>query len=150
MIVNNTKFPADVVAAAKYAKKVTGCPPSVALAQWAVESYYGTQMPPGSNNPFGMKATGDQPFVECETKEGANSEIKTVAKFRKFASMNEAFIEHGKLLMNPRGPYRNCLPSKDNPGTYIQCMAPIYAADKSYVGKLRAVIQQYGLLQYDA
>ena len=34
-------------------------------------------MPPGSNNPFGIKAVGDQPSVESPTREVINGENVT-------------------------------------------------------------------------
>ena len=45
------------------------CPPRSPSAQWAVESAWGASMPPGSNNPFGIKAAGGQPAVESLTRE---------------------------------------------------------------------------------
>src|ERR1700722_17849140 len=63
-------IPASVIVAAQAAHKTfysLGPFASVTLAQWAVESDYGRAMPAGSNNPFGIKAFGDQPYVEAMT-----------------------------------------------------------------------------------
>ena len=44
------------------------------LARWMVESAWGASMPPGSNNPFGIKATFMQPAVESATREVEDGE----------------------------------------------------------------------------
>ena len=44
-------------------------PASITVAQWAVESAWGAAMPPGSNNPFGIKALASQDAVESPTNE---------------------------------------------------------------------------------
>ena len=68
-----------------------------------MESAFGSAMPSGSNNPFGIKAGKGQPFVEAHTREviGGKS-VTVVAKFRKFESIAQAFDEHGRLLANNR------------------------------------------------
>jgi len=61
-------FPPAVIAAAVAAHHRWRVPASVTLAQWAVESAFGTAMPRGSNNPFGIKAGQGQPFVEAHAR----------------------------------------------------------------------------------
>src|SRR5262249_27834764 len=48
-------IPDAILSAAIAARRKFGVPISVTLAQWALESDWGTKMPPESNNPFGMK-----------------------------------------------------------------------------------------------
>ena len=48
--------PSDVIEAAKTSRQRWGIPASITLAQWIVESAWGSAMPPDSNNPFGIKA----------------------------------------------------------------------------------------------
>ena len=63
------RFPRDVIDAAVASHRKWGVPTSVILAQWVLESGFGSKTPPGSNNPLGIKATGSQPFVEGATQE---------------------------------------------------------------------------------
>ena len=51
--------PDAVIRAAQASQTRWGIPASVTLAQWALESAWGSRMPPGSNNPFGIKAGGE-------------------------------------------------------------------------------------------
>ena len=93
------KVPPDVVDAAVASRQKWTVPASVTIAQWAVESAWGASMPPGSNNPFGIKAIGDQPAVESPTREVIDGEnIVITARFREFNSLAQAFDEHGRLL----------------------------------------------------
>ena len=78
-----TQPPTEVIAAAKRSAGLWKIPASVTLAQWALESGWGKHTPPGSNNPFGIKAIGDQPAVESPTREVINGEnVVITAKFR--------------------------------------------------------------------
>ncbi len=107
-------------------------------------------MPHGSNNPFGIKAVAGQPYVLARTKEERNGHlITTSAKFRKFNSILDAFIAHGRLLMNPHGPYKKALIYRDNPIKFIDVIAPIYATDSRYGVALKHLIVKYRLDQYD-
>ena len=49
----------DVINAATASRLRWSVPASVTLAQWVVESAWGAAVPPGSNNPFGIKAIGE-------------------------------------------------------------------------------------------
>jgi flagellum-specific peptidoglycan hydrolase FlgJ len=148
--VDGAKFPKDIIDYARTAQKQTGCLASVALAQWAQESDYGKDMPPGSNNPFGIKAASGQPFVLCRTHEEKNGRlIAVISRFRKFPTILDSFIEHGKLLMNPNGPYRAALAYRQNWAKFVDRMAPIYATDHNYASELRSLIVKNKLFQYD-
>ncbi len=68
------EIPRDVIDAAIASRQRWSVPASVTVAQWAVESAWGGAMPPGSNNPFGIKATGTQPAVVSPTREVINGE----------------------------------------------------------------------------
>ncbi len=144
-------FPAEIIAYAQQAEKQTGCLASVALAQWALESAYGKSVPRGSNNPFGIKAVGNQPFVIAGTQEQlANARyIKIAARFRKFPSVLESFLAHGRLLMSPNGPYRGCLPYAKQWDKWVDMIGPIYATDRKYSQKIKQIIVKNRLYQYD-
>ena len=143
-------FPDDVISAAVLSQQKWGVPASVTLAQWAVESAWGSAMPDGSNNPFGIKAATGQPYVEATTKEVVRGETITVrAKFRKFASMAEAFDQHGRLLAaNPK--YARAMASADDPDAFANALTGVYATAPNYGAVLIIFMQRYNLYKYNA
>jgi flagellum-specific peptidoglycan hydrolase FlgJ len=95
----------QATAAARASQAVTGCPCELTVAQWALESGWGAHVPAGSNNPFGIKALNGQPAVSIETTEYVGGiPRRMVQSFRAFASLDDAFIEHSKLITSGR-PY---------------------------------------------
>lgn len=152
----HAKFPMEHILGAIEADRELGVPASVSLAQWALESGWGKSMPPGSNNPFGMKARKNEtgPTVTVRTREVYTSGPKKGqayyidAPFRKFDSFGHAFIEHGKLLGTAPvyAPARAELPDLD---AYIETMGRIYATDPTYADKIKSIIRTNGLRQYD-
>jgi flagellum-specific peptidoglycan hydrolase FlgJ len=152
MQVTATLFPSEVVTAAQKALSLTGCPASVALAQWAQESGFGKYQL-NAHNPFGMKwyMGCPYPFVVVPTKEWVDGHYEVQeARFIAFPDLQTAFIEHGKLLMNPNGPYAGCIKFKDNWKEFVQAIAKIYATDPHYEQSLISLIQLYKLYLYDA
>jgi hypothetical protein len=142
-------FPDEIIAAAKASHDTWHVPASVSLAQWAVESNWGKSMPSGSNNPFGIKAVGDQPFVESSTREVINGEnVVITARFRKFDSMVDAFDQHGKLLATA-APYRHAMELCDDPDAFADALTGVYATDPNYGTVLKRVMHQYNLTSYD-
>ena len=143
------EVPPDVVDAAVASKKKYKVPASVTIAQWAVESAWGASMPPDSNNPFGIKAVGDQPAVDSATREVENGKsIAIVAKFRKFESIEQAFDLHGKLLGEGR-PYVAAMKLADDPEAFADALTGVYATDPEYGMTLKWVMKNYGLLAHD-
>lgn len=143
------KVPQDVVDAAVASQKRWNVPASVTLAQWVVESAWGASMPPGSNNPFGIKAGPGQPSVNSPTREVISGEPVTVtARFRTFASLQEAFEEHGRLLATSRY-YGNAMKSAENPDAFADGLNGVYGTDPNYGFTLKWVMQTYGFRQYD-
>jgi Mannosyl-glycoprotein endo-beta-N-acetylglucosaminidase len=142
-------LPPEIVEAARASLKNWGIPPSITLAQWIVESAWGAAMPPDSNNPFGIKALEGQPAVESETREVIDGKVVTmVARFRRFASMSEAFDLHGKLLA--RGsPYRAAMEVVKDPDRFADALTGVYATDPQYGTTLKWVMENYRLKQYD-
>jgi flagellum-specific peptidoglycan hydrolase FlgJ len=106
-------------------------------------------MPPGSNNPFGIKAVANQNFVESPTREVENNETVTItARFRVFSSLDEAFNEHGRLLAtSPR--YANARTQSGDPEAFADALNGIYGTDPNYAATLKWVIENYHFLQYD-
>jgi Mannosyl-glycoprotein endo-beta-N-acetylglucosaminidase len=143
------KVPADVGEAAVASHRRWAVPASVTVAQWAVESAWGASTPPGSNNPFGIKATAGQPAVESPTREVVNGESVTIdARFRVFDSLSQAFDEHGRLLATAP-VYKDAMKQADNPDAFADALTGVYATDPNYGFTLKWVMQNYGLTQYD-
>ena len=143
------KVPPEVGDAAVASRLKWTVPASVTVAQWAVESAWGASMPPGSNNPFGIKAVGEQPAVESLTREVVNGETITItARFRAFESLSQAFEEHGRLLATAP-VYKNAMKVADNPEAFADALTGVYATDPNYGFTLKWVMQNYGLSQYD-
>ena len=119
------------------------------IAQYALESGWGKHMPPASNNPFGIKARAGEPFVETATWEedrrGRRFVVK--AKFRKFASLNEAFSAHARLLQIPA--YSRAQAAKSS-SDYADALTGVYATDHKYGSKLKTIMSRHGLNAYDA
>ena len=143
------EVPSGVADAAIASRMKWTVPASVTVAQWAVESAWGASVPPGSNNPFGIKAVGDQPAVESPTREVIDGESVTIsARFRMFASLAQAFDEHGHLLAT--SPlYRNAMQQVANPEAFADALTGVYATDPNYGYTLKWVMEHYGLSRYD-
>ena len=141
--------PPEVLEAALASKKDWNVPACITLAQWAVESAWGAAMPPDSNNPFGIKALPSQDAVESQTREVING-VATyiVARFRKFASLAEAFDLHGKLLATG-APYRQAMTLVSDPDEFANALTGVYATDPNYGYTLKWVMNNYGFKQYD-
>jgi hypothetical protein len=143
------KVPPEVVDAAVQSKLRWNVPASVTLAQWAVESAWGAAMPPDSNNPFGIKAVGDQPAVESATREVIAGESVTIsAKFRRFANLSEAFDLHGKLLATAP-VYKPAMEKRDDPEAFADALTGVYATDPAYGTTLKWVIRTYNFTLHD-
>ena len=146
------RFPDDVIEAAKIAHKKyfpKGPYASVTLAQWAVESAYGREMPPGSNNPFGIKAVVGQPYVETLTREvihGVSEKIEQ--KFAKYASIADAFEAHAKLLAT--SPIYAEAQAANTVESYVRAMAKHYATAPNYAAIILNIIRSFDLTLYDS
>ena len=84
---------------------------SITLAQWALESAYGTRLS-GHNNPFGIKANAQQiaanNFTEVWTKEYTSGAYRSeLLRFANYPSLVEAFDAHA-LLLSQSG-YADCI-----------------------------------------
>ena len=114
-----------------------------------LESAFGTKMPRGSNNPFGIKAGKGQPFVEASTREVVSGKsVMVVAKFRKYDSIAQAFDEHGRLLATHR-PYARAMSLAANPDAFADALNGVYATDPRYGAALKSIMKKDNLYQYD-
>lgn len=125
-------------------ERSSGLPGAISLCQWAIESGWGTAIPPGSFNSFGIKAVGGQPFVTVPTKEFIHGQEVTINQnFRKFASLAEAFEAHGKLL-TVGAPYRAAFVqfvADRNLNAFIDAMARRYSTSPTYATQLIAMTE---------
>ena len=142
--------PSEVIDAAITSMLKWKVPASVTIAQWAVESAWGAAMPPGSNNPFGIKAAGDEPGVESPTREVLSGQSVTiVAKFRRFDTMSDAFEQHGRLLAT-RPAYAPAMEKKADPEAFADALTGVYATDPQYGTTLKYVIKTYNFTLHDS
>ncbi|HTZ69952.1 MAG TPA: glucosaminidase domain-containing protein [Acetobacteraceae bacterium] len=141
-------IPESVVAAAQAAEQAWGVPAAISIAQWILESGRGAHMPPGSNNPFGIKAATGQPYVTAQTREVFDGkEVVIAARFRKFPSLEEAFAEHGRLLAT-FPPYRQAMAAEDD-DQFAERLTGTYATDPNYGSALKAIMQGSNLYAFD-
>lgn len=148
-------IPPQIIAAAQASQKKWGIPASISIGQWAYESGWGAK-DLGCFNYFGMKAATDArgapvvPFVTCRTREvdKAGKAYYVNAPFRKFASAEEAFDEHGKLLAT-KGAYANARRKLPDPNAFADALTGVYATDPTYGTTLKSIIRTNNLTRYD-
>lgn len=139
----------ELIAAAQTAQRKWGVPASVSLAQFGLESGWGEHMPPGSNNPFGIKVIPGQPFVAVPTHEFIGGRFVTVtAKFAAYVSFAEAFDAHARLLAT-HPIYADAMAKLPDVNEFAVAMAMHYATDPNYAGKLIGLMRMGNLYQYD-
>ena len=138
------------VDAALATQRKYGVPAAVTLGQYGLESSFGKRMPAGSNNPFGIKETSGQPYVEAETTEVVNGVSKRVMqRFAKYDSLADAFDAHGKLLATGSA-YAEARKHADDPAAYAAALTGKYATDPQYGAKLQAMMGSTALQQANA
>ena len=149
-----SNFPDDVIAAAIAAEKAYfpyGPFVSISLAQWALESAYGHAEPTDSDNPFGIKAVAGQPSVVAWTHETLHGVyVRIPQHFAKYASLDEAFMAHAKLLAT--SPWYRSAQHAQTPQEYAMCLQGIYATGipgHPYGPALISIMNAADLYQYD-
>lgn len=127
----------------------------VQVAQFLLESAWGASDCGGAKNYFGIKARAHEPFVERQTKEFVNGAFKTmVQRFKKYASMQECFTDHARLICERRWSssaggqliYRRALAFPRDPIQFAHALTGIYASDPRYGAKLTDIMRSRGLL----
>ena len=142
--------PREVIIAAQKSQQNWGVRASISIAQWILESGWGSSMPRGSNNPFGIKAASGQPFVMARTREEIHgNSVYIMAPFRAFASIEEAFDEHGRLLAT-HPAYALARAHLTDPDAYANALTGHYATDHLYGAKLIAFMRDDELYQYNS
>jgi len=104
-----------VVPAERVAARL-GVPSNAVIAQWAMESGWGTsKLSKAANNFGGIKEWKNGPSVRMPTKETVNGKvINTEANFKKFNDINHYADEYGNFLSTDR--YKNVRGQKDPMG----------------------------------
>lgn len=130
------------------ASRQTGIPPQFLLAQAALESGWGRREPRladgrPSYNLFGIKAGAgwNGAVAEAGTTEydADGQERRVVERFRAYASYDEAFADHARLLSSqPR--YAQVLGARDAASFARGLQNAGYATDPAYADKLLRVI----------
>lgn len=140
---------AAAIAAARKASARWHIPASVQLGQWALESGWG-QHASGDFNYFGVKALDGQPCRVVMTKEYVKGAMVNVeCAFRSYASMDEAFDDHARLLAKAK-PYAKARAALPDVLGFVKGLQGTYATDPHYAALLTSVIQGSNLTRYDA
>lgn len=138
-------------AAARAASAATGIPASFMVAQAAHESGWGRREITGadgtkSHNVFGIKATPGWTgkTVDVKTTEVINGQaVKVTAKFRAYASYDEAFKDYARLLgSNDRYAKVVAQAQNGNAAGFARGLQQAgYATDPAYAEKIAKTIQ---------
>jgi len=125
--------------------------PSLTIAQAILESGWGSsQLAQRAKNLFGIKAfsnwRGDR--ITLPTTEWYNGQEQTInADFRAYGSFNESIEDHNNLLANARyKQVRGCSDYKEACRKIYECG---YATDPAYPEKLKKVIEENSLYEFD-
>ena len=128
-----SKFSNEAIRLAQETERKYGVPASVTLAQYALESGYGSSyLARTKNNYFGMR-------------NGSKG-------FQTFDSMADSFDAHGKLLTENR--YASKTANAQTVEDYVHGIAETYApssdGNNNYAGQLLQIINENNLTKYDS
>jgi Mannosyl-glycoprotein endo-beta-N-acetylglucosaminidase len=138
----------DVIRAAQEGKR-RGVPASVTLAQWALESDFGRLTPPGSNNPFRVKAIDGQESVQARATQNVDRmRTYALANFRKYSSLAEAIEDHTRSIAEG-AEYANARLALPDPQRFVDALAEVSGKGPGYSVALRQLIRIYTLTQFD-
>lgn len=122
----------------------------VSVAQFLLESAWGKADAGGALNFFGLKARGDEPYVERPTHEVVGGRvIETTARFRRFSTTIECFVAHALLITTRRRGtrliYERAMQYPANPIAFANALTGVYATDPNYGEKLCRIMADRGL-----
>jgi flagellum-specific peptidoglycan hydrolase FlgJ len=131
------EFLQAAIAAARESSRASGLPAGVTVAQAALESAWGkSQLSREANNYFGIKGHGNHEQVEMPTSEvTAGVVTKTAARFAKYESMTECFVDRDRLVLK-LSCYQEARNCAGNPEAFIRALAKHWATDPNYADKL--------------
>jgi hypothetical protein len=112
---------AAVVPAERVAARL-GVPSNAVMAQWAMESGWGTsQLSKSANNFGGIKEWKGGPSVNMPTKEEVKGKkVSTTANFKKFTDINQYADEYGNFLSGKR---YDKVRGQADPSSFINALA---------------------------
>lgn len=130
---------------------INNVPPSIALAQAALESGWGNYV--AGNNLFGIKAdpswTGAKVYSRT-TEEYNGNTISQTSAFRAYDTALDSFRDHSVFLKeNSRYSFLFDLPITDYSGWAYGLKTAGYATASNYSSSLINIIEQYNLSRYD-
>lgn len=127
-------------------------PVSVVIAQAALESAWGESgLTKNANALFGIKAgsTWTGKTYNAKTAEVYDNEIVSIkADFRAYNSFEESIQDHSNFLLNNKR-YSKATSATDPIDVCDELQKAGYATDPAYSTKLKALITQYNLREYD-
>ena len=123
------RFSREVIELAQESERRYGVPASVTLAQYALESGYGTSdLAKNKNNYFGVK--------------------NTTGGWKSYNSMAESFDAHGRLLAGKT--YSSKTKGTTSANQYAKAIADTYSGgEPSYYSQLLSIMKTNNLYQYD-
>lgn len=150
VIASHPHLSLPTILAAQASERKWKVPTSVSLAQYALESAWGSK-DLGAHNYFGMKvrAGKNDPFVTKQTREviGGKS-VMVAAKFRSFPSEEAAFDAHGELL-GAAPVYANARSKLPDVDAFADALTGVYATDPNYGHALKNLMLVSKLYQYN-
>lgn len=136
---------------AQLVEDIYNIPASVVLGQAYLESGGGkSQLAANYNNLFGIKGEGDKGSVTLKSDEYVNGQLveDVPSEFARYSSSFESFKDYGSFLQrNDR--YKGVFGLGDAHATVDAIAAAGYATDPQYAAKVKGVIDQFDLTQYD-
>ncbi|WP_051925564.1 glucosaminidase domain-containing protein [Brevibacillus borstelensis] len=128
--------------------KAYGVPASLTIAQAILESNWGTsELATRASNLFGIKGNGPAGTYTKVSDEYVNGKkIQKASGFRKYNSWIESIRDHTQFLLKPR--YAKVIGS-DWKTACREVYDSGYATDPAYPEKLKRIIEQYKLYEYD-
>lgn len=145
------EFLTAATAAARAASAASGLPAGITVAQAALESAFGdSQLARNAHNYFGIKARPGADAISLPTWEVVNGRrIRTVARFARFASMEDCFRARDQLIL--RAPcYAEARACAHDPAAFTRALAAHWATDPNYAEKVLGVYRKNGLEELDA
>ncbi|MGH4124818.1 MAG: glycoside hydrolase family 73 protein [Clostridium sp.] len=146
---NKTQIIKDLIPGALQSYNKYNILPSLTIAHAILET--GWMQHVKGNNIFGIKWTKDCGYEvqELNTLEFING-VKTpmVCKFRKYVSLEDSLLDHGKLLSLSR--YKSVMTSKNYKQACLNIYKSGYCTDHEYPEKLISIIEENKLYVYDA
>lgn len=133
----------EVISLAQQTEAKYGVPASVTIAQYGMESGWGSSnLAAKGNNYFGI--TG-------KNKNTGKYVMMNGRSWAAYGSMEESFYDHGRLLSTDL--YSNAHKNTKDPYQYIDAIAEIYApssdGNNGYAATLKQIIADNNLTQYD-